>query len=407
MLLIHVVSCIFTLLSTTTSDSNNLLQWVPFKSIKPLCDEAFPRKDITSSGVCEKYHTGVWCQNADNIITFCNASANYRSFCDNVTLGCLHPLQVLTVGGQRVLPLMHATYEGQIGRCVLQRAQQKRMHFLALGDSQTHALTFELRRWLEQGVTMPNQVMARHATLKYPVNTSGLDIRAISPNTTRTYTNATEMTLLLREHLREIIMAPPASASSSNTDPAHRELELLVVVGHGVWDLAFSYGTVLADLKLLVPKIFRAVTDCLTNALSEAEQAGVHMTIRLYTRNQYLSYGNNKKPFRLIPALNELTAGTFLAAKSRLQPNKALSLHFLDVHALSLPRKNEMPFNDDGLHWACLSKDKHFSSHCVFQLGDKQRPDEVGWATVQLMLLDLCGLHKLQDPAAPAASALS
>ncbi len=87
----------------------------------------------------------------------------------------------------------------------------------------------------------------------------------------------------------------------------------------------------------------------------------------------------------------------------------------LDMYSLSSMRREEMPFKGDGLHWGCLAKKRRYESFCHHQLMEMhqqilqgtvavagssgtpvgvkyKRPDEVAWASVQLMLLDLCNL---------------
>jgi hypothetical protein len=69
-----------------------------------------------------------------------------------------------------------------------------------------------------------------------------------------------------------------------------------------------------------------------------------------------------------------------------------MSIHLLETWELSKPRRAEMPMLNDGMHWACISKQTEGASRCLFELSthDHTRPDEVAWATVQLALDQLC-----------------
>ena len=63
--------------------------------------------------------------------------------------------------------------------------------------------------------------------------------------------------------------------------------------------------------------------------------------------------------------------------------------HFLDAFALGLPRRKEMPQLGDGMHWSCGTA--RSADTCRQQLvRGADAPDEVGWATVQMMMLKVC-----------------
>lgn len=77
---------------------------------------------------------------------------------------------------------------------------------------------------------------------------------------------------------------------------------------------------------------------------------------------------------------------------------RGVRVHFLDAASLSESRRDEMPpvtHPQDGLHWTCISKLSSYASRCIFELSnDKQRPDEVGWAAMQVALAMLCRVSR-------------
>ena len=88
-----------------------------------------------------------------------------------------------------------------------------------------------------------------------------------------------------------------------------------------------------------------------------------------------------------------------------------VELHYLDAFALSVPRKTEMPLkllDTDGLHWQCVNIEKkgQMVDLCNRQLAlPDQRPDEVSWASMQVVFVDVCAREKQAAAAAAAAEA--
>ena len=68
--------------------------------------------------------------------------------------------------------------------------------------------------------------------------------------------------------------------------------------------------------------------------------------------------------------------------------------HWVDAYELALPRSDEFPFGDDGLHYTCQSAESTPVHDCVDMIKDKfhRRPDDIIWAIEQLALGKVCGL---------------
>jgi hypothetical protein len=136
------------------------LTWVDYESSKYRCEDSAADVDWVSSGACEKYMTGPWCVEPKKNITYCNATNVTEAFCEEVRVGCQHPLKILTIGGTKALPLMHVNWtKGPIDRCLMQKQHDKHLHFLFIGDSQTRKIRFELERWMSHGTIGPIEFM--------------------------------------------------------------------------------------------------------------------------------------------------------------------------------------------------------------------------------------------------------
>jgi hypothetical protein len=132
------------------------------------------------------------------------------------------------------------------------------------------------------------------------------------------------------------------------------------------------------------------------NVLQRSASKGMHVDI--YIKNIiYSAITSSGKHY--LGQMNTLIMNEFNVLKDQFQDNNNnsnMKVHFLDIHKLSIPRKTEIPFNGDGLHWTCISR--KWNTRCEHQMVGKRRPDEVVWAAMQLILLDYCGLYQLANP---------
>ena len=318
----------------------------------------------TSLDVCAPYPFGAWCSDLP---------------------GCKHPQMVLHTRDDGVpLPPLHVASNvqrhGPFARCF--GARTGPLDLLFVGDSQTKMLLFELLRWLDGGVREPEWKMTQSGPLKASIlarahynlsRVGAVFVGGLYSRGRKDSTNLTHTAASLRE-----------AASNGASKRA------VIIVGAGIWDLVHSseddiVGFFGVRFAWLLQEVVRA--------------ASSYAVADVVVRNVFVSYTADEQP-ALVPGLVDLNAEIarrFAQAASALPPT--VRLHFVDAYQLSWPRRGELPFQGDGLHWACTSEHKG-GSGCREQLQENSttRPDEVGWAALQLSLLFACSPRAAEQP---------
>mmetsp|Transcript_25957 Transcript_25957/g.78635 ORF Transcript_25957/g.78635 Transcript_25957/m.78635 type:complete len:352 (-) Transcript_25957:57-1112(-) len=340
------------------------MNWRPYAALA--CDA---NSSLAHSGACLPYMTGQWCKERD---------------------GCEHPKYVLCAHDATPLPVLHAERHeadnGPFAACL--RRSRGTVDVLFVGDSQTQMLMFEFMRWLDHGRNKPTWRMQKGAPKQRILDRSEYNLSSIQGIFVGgLYTDSTRMDRLAT-NLSDVSMQLRQAVRSDS-----HERRLALIFGVGVWDLVFSaqsgataiqtFGTRFAWLLDEIMRIAR------TYAIAD-----------VVVRNVFVSY--TKGPHAvLLPRLDEINheiARRFAEARQALSTRAGSAstahLHFHDVHALSWPRRAEMPDGSDGLHWACVTPHEgtELRSRCDAQLAANStgRSDEVASAALQLALLKLC-----------------
>lgn len=290
----------------------------------------------------------------------------------------MYPLKVLaTKSDSRVLPLLHAARPGEIDGCLRRRAEDRPVHFLFVGDSQTRMLEFEFRRWASRGVDIPRY----DSIMGMDVNRTGWSAQNV--DVTQVVNGCAHDI-----HSKEEVSGKVLAAVSAMPPRAR----LVVVAGYGIWDVVFSNCSEKTTL-LRMEREYAAMLDAVVTSVLVAG-APRNISTDFYVRNMFVSYKLNGKEFvPYVFRVNDIVGRAFSSQRLKHANNAAISFRFLDVYRFSALRRHEMPYNSDGLHWACIGRLGY--QLCHHGLRAPKRPDEVAWAVMQLILLNFCGLFQL------------
>ena len=312
---------------------------------------------------CAPYSTGHWCQNLGarcrwpqlNTIVEAGTGALLRPF--HVSRGAASPLE----------------------RCVRAIDEAGPLHAVFVGDSQTKMMMFEWSRWLDAGDREPIWAMTGDAVMAAIEREHGWGLSThlasvvgmYEPKFSEFFNNTIDKFEALGRH-------------AASLGGAGNHTRLVVVLGWGVWDAIFSsekdvFGTFFAGQERYLDAIFQAVATC----------DGCWGNVHVFLRNSWTSKNPTVGLARhtdLLQAIN-IRNPAVVARYQGLYPT--WKFREVDVWGLSWPRRDEMPYDGDGLHWACISKGKTIST-CRNQIGNKRSPDEVAIASLQVITNQLC-----------------
>ena len=168
--------------------------------------------------------------------------------------------------------------------------------------------------------------------------------------------------------------------------------QAVVVIGYGMWDLVFSTCPQNETLDYLAEAFKETLDAVVLTSIHAAKSRG--LDVDFYIRNSFYSYKSHSESWGNVTILlNDIVESSFKELLERNAGDPSVRFRLLDVYALSEPRRDEMPYNGDGLHWACISKANY--QYCHHGLRSDKRPDEVAWAAMQLILLDFCDIYSL------------
>lgn len=389
--------------------------WKPFAT---LCGAGGACSSAASAchGACTPFHTGRWCLHANYSLELSNPHHQPRrpctsEWCLNATnfhAGCATPQFLLTMRDGAVLPPLHATLEEKasvLRRCLRQLDLSSALRVLVVGDSQSAMLIPPLMRWAERGVSPPK------ATTHW------------CHSCTEGYTMSDTQATMLREAgwRWKYAWARVNAAYTKPTGPSRRELplavtlgrikarlrdlhhgvsggpsatHLLVVLGFGAWDQAYSAH---ADWVDVLAGGVRNTTDYLIGLL----QGAAYKHVDLIVRNSFYSYSlGERRALRGQAAVDAIWEEAYRALMAARVPNTRVT--FVNTSQLSSARYTEMPYMGDGIHWSCLSKQTSGAQRCLAELGGYKgvgmsganatagRPDEVAWAALAVGLHGVC-----------------
>ena len=317
-------------------------------------------------------------------------------------------------GGDRpVAPMLHSRQAGTLNTCFRSMEDAAasvggQLALVFIGDSVTRGMSHQTIRWLDGGSWSPRWgappellksllVKAGHSAALLSLTLSGMYSKPI-----RGMLNLPQFLDSMKKQMEEAV--PRCSRG-------------IFVFGIGSWDLVFSEENdrvgVFHSRQL---DTLRQVTR-LAGRLCSGK-------VDFFVRNSFFSYDPQKKEHPWLARFNEAQAqlyATLLQESKGGVPSERtetrepfpenVELHYLDAFALSVPRKTEMPLkllDTDGLHWQCVNIEKkgQMVNLCNRQLAlPDQRPDEVSWASMQVVFVDVCAREKQAAAAAAAAEA--
>jgi hypothetical protein len=280
-------------------------------------------------------------------------------------------------------------------RCVRTIDKAGPLRVVFVGDSQTKMMMFEWERWLDGGAQEPIWSMTEDATMAAIMKEHGWGLSTHLSPVKGMYEHSTKGFEDPLVYLNSTIKMFEALGHHAATQGGARNgTRLVAVLGWGTWDAIFSkekdvFGTFFAGQKRYLDAIFQAVAAC----------DGCWGNVHVFLRNSWTSLDKQASTRRNSTNGNDLARHTdLLQAINRRNPSVVAhyqacyptwKFHEVDVWGLSWPRRDEMPYDGDGLHWACISKGKQVST-CRSQIGAKRAPDEVAIASLQVLTNQLC-----------------
>ena len=270
-------------------------------------------------------------------------------------------------------------------RCVRAIDEAGPLHVVFVGDSQTKMMMFEWLRWLDAGDREPIWAMTEDAVMAAIEREHGWGLSTHLASVAGMYEPSFSQFFNSTIDKFEALGRDAASLGGAGNGT-----RLVAVLGWGVHDAIFSsekhvFGTFFAGQERYLDAIFQAVGAC------DGCWGNVHVFLRnSWTSKTSKTSKKNKAGLArhtdLLQAIN-IRNQVVAARYQKLHPT--WKFREVDVWGLSWPRRDEMPYDGDGLHWACISKGKTIST-CRNQIGNKRSPDEVAIASLQVITNQLC-----------------